>query len=186
MLVKVWEPGRFEDDPKLKESAETRLKDINSAFEFLTLTSMERGLDQRPKYVASYKTPQGASANPEPAAQAVPTKKSVLGKIAHAILSCLWPTVKVSFGVATFAFVIVLGRYLWIAFDAPEPTSAAVTTGYGDSQDGGVKWLEAPKIRFLEAVQQDLRALGLQSPAPILKREPTAQKAVHRGRKAPL
>jgi hypothetical protein len=177
MLVKVWEPGRFEDDPKLKESAETKLKDINSAFEFLTSTSMERSPDQRPKYANSYKASQGASANPQTTATVEPAKRSAFGKIAHAILSWLWPTIKISCAVATFAFVVLLGRYLWIAFDAPEPTSAAVTTGYGDSQNGGVKWLEAPKIRFLEAVQEDLRRLGLQNPAPIQKTEPTAQKA---------
>lgn len=34
-LVKVWHPDRFQTDPKLKDSAEEKLKEINSAHEFL-------------------------------------------------------------------------------------------------------------------------------------------------------
>jgi len=43
LLVKVWHPDRFQTDQKLKDAAEQKLKDINSAFEFLTSTSTERG-----------------------------------------------------------------------------------------------------------------------------------------------
>src|ERR1700686_1993616 len=34
-LVKVWHPDRFEDDPRLREKAQERLKEINQAYERL-------------------------------------------------------------------------------------------------------------------------------------------------------
>jgi hypothetical protein len=47
LLVKVWHPDHFQDDPKLKEAAETKLKDIHAAFDYLTMTSTDRGHAQR-------------------------------------------------------------------------------------------------------------------------------------------
>ena len=35
-LVKIWHPDRFMHDPKLKERAEAKLKEINAAYEKLT------------------------------------------------------------------------------------------------------------------------------------------------------
>ncbi len=53
VLARAWQPGNFEDDSKLKEAAESKLKDINTAFDYLTLTSTERGGSKRPVYLNS-------------------------------------------------------------------------------------------------------------------------------------
>ncbi len=45
-LVKVWHPDRFQDDPKLREAAEARLKAINSAYVLLTAKGGQRASRQ--------------------------------------------------------------------------------------------------------------------------------------------
>ena len=56
ILVKVWQPDRIQDDPKLKEEAGNKLKDINTAFESLIATSTELFGRQRPVYITSRAT----------------------------------------------------------------------------------------------------------------------------------
>jgi hypothetical protein len=53
LLVKAWQPENFQDDPKLKNSAEAKLKDVQTAFDFLTLTSSERIRTLRPVYLSA-------------------------------------------------------------------------------------------------------------------------------------
>ncbi|MFZ1085491.1 MAG: hypothetical protein WAN35_11035 [Terracidiphilus sp.] len=53
LLSKAWLPENFQDDPKLKDSAEAKLKDIQSAFDFLTLTSTDRVQARRPVYLSA-------------------------------------------------------------------------------------------------------------------------------------
>src|ERR1039458_6069960 len=73
LLAKAWQPESFEDDPALKEAAENKLKDVQTAFDFLTLTSTDRAHAQRPVYLSS----KLASALPLPGA--VPAEQ-----VAHA------------------------------------------------------------------------------------------------------
>src|ERR1039458_4745599 len=53
LLAKAWQPESFQDDPALKEAAETKLKDVQTAFEFLTLTSTDRAQAHRPVYLST-------------------------------------------------------------------------------------------------------------------------------------
>jgi hypothetical protein len=53
LLAKAWQPENFQDDPKSKDAVDAKLKDINTAFEFLTLTSTDRAHAQRPVYLSS-------------------------------------------------------------------------------------------------------------------------------------
>src|ERR1017187_1780942 len=53
LLAKAWQPEGFQDDPALREAAETKLKDVETAFEFLTLTSTDRAYAERPVYLSS-------------------------------------------------------------------------------------------------------------------------------------
>jgi hypothetical protein len=74
LLVKTWQPDRFQGDPKLKEAAEQKLKEIKSAFEVLTATSIERGMPDRPANEAPYRAFQQAAPIAEPAGKkAAPT-----------------------------------------------------------------------------------------------------------------
>jgi hypothetical protein len=71
-LVKVWQPDRILDDQKLKEEAENKLKDINTAFESLIATSTELIGRQRPVYLTS----RAASSETVPDAENAPRKPS--------------------------------------------------------------------------------------------------------------
>jgi len=61
LLVKTWQPDRFQGDDKLKAAAEEKLKEINSAFEALTATSIQRGMPDRPQNEAPYRAFQQAA-----------------------------------------------------------------------------------------------------------------------------
>ena len=72
LLTRTWQPDRFQGDEKLKEAAEEKLKEITSAFEVLTSTSIQRSLPERPPHEAPYRAFQQAPAIAQPASQAVP------------------------------------------------------------------------------------------------------------------
>jgi hypothetical protein len=73
LLVKTWQPDRFQDDQKLKEAAEEKLKEINSAFEILTSTSIQRGMPDRPQHEAPYRAFQQAPIAEPAGKKAAPT-----------------------------------------------------------------------------------------------------------------
>jgi len=64
LLSKAWQPENFADDPKLKDSAEAKLHDIQTAYEFLTMTSTDRIQVKRPVYLSARLA--AAAAVPEP------------------------------------------------------------------------------------------------------------------------
>src|ERR1035438_8401079 len=63
LLVLALAPEKFKDDQKLKEAAENKLKNVETAFYFLTSTSMELNRDERPSYVAQSNALDGISVN---------------------------------------------------------------------------------------------------------------------------
>jgi hypothetical protein len=166
VLVKVWHPDRFQSDQKLKEDAEAKLKDINSAFEFLTSTSWERGQGQpfAPTFTGAA-SPQ-PSPEREPASNQPPTGAAPVVMPPWSRRFRLWPETRIFFKIAMIAFAILLGRYIWIAFDVPDSPGEEVAKVYGTGKDSVLKGLETPKRRFVQAVEQDLQRLGLQQPAP--------------------
>ena len=61
VLVKVWHPDRFQSDKTLKDAAETKLKNVNSAYVFLIFGGRKaRRWQQTPPAAA-----QGPAANAE-------------------------------------------------------------------------------------------------------------------------
>jgi hypothetical protein len=166
LLVKVWHPDRFQGDQKLKESAETKLKDINSAFEFLTSTSWERGSGQSSAPHFTSAASQQPSPEREPAAAQSPTGASAAVMPRWSARPRLRPAVRILFKVAMIAFVILLGRYIWIAFDVDDSASDQAARVYGEGKDTLLKGLATPKRRFVQAVERDLRRLGLRQSAP--------------------
>jgi len=66
-LAELSRPERFQDNEELKNSAADKLQDINSAFEFLTATSTERGQLQRPKYLSISTQPSSTASQNAPA-----------------------------------------------------------------------------------------------------------------------
>jgi curved DNA-binding protein CbpA len=154
LLVKVWHPDRFPGDPKLKEAAENKLKVINSAFVLLTTPAAKRGPAQRPSQATAYAAPP-ASAQP-PAASG--TGKTAPIEIPSWIPSFrFWPVAKFVFKIAMLAVVILCGRYLWIAFDLQDSVGDEATSVYKSGKNTLLSGLEAPKRRFLDAIERDLQ-----------------------------
>jgi hypothetical protein len=160
LLVKVWHPDRFQTDQKLKDAAEQKLKDINSAFEFLTSTSTERGPwrppSRPPAEAARHQTPP--SPDPVPV-QSPAGNATAAGRPRRSLRS--WPAFRFFLKTAVLLFVLLLGRYLWIAFDVPVPQDPEVAKVLSDGKTNLLRSLEAPKERFINAVEQDMRRLGL-------------------------
>jgi hypothetical protein len=159
LLVKVWHPDRFQGDEKLSEAAEAKLKEINSAFEFLTSTSTERG-PWRPSSRADEDETddrsQAQSAAGEPASTQ-PSAGAATAVDQPAPRPRLWPAIRFTLKAVAALFVLLLVRYLWIAFDAPDPTGGDVARVYDKGKDNLLKGTEGPRKRFIDAVERDLQ-----------------------------
>jgi hypothetical protein len=172
LLVKVWHPDRFPGDPKLKEAAEAKLKEINTAFVFLTSPAAKRIPVQRP-------TPDFAGAVPPasaPPSAATETGKTIPAEIPRWIPSFRFrPAMKFLFKIGLLAVVILLGRYLWIAFDFENSVGDEASDVYKSGKKNLLNGLEAPKKRFLDAMARDLQRFewfrssseSLPQPAPV-------------------
>lgn len=170
LLVKVWHPDRFPGDPKLKEAAEAKLKEINTAYVFLTSPAAKRIPVQRPTQDFAGDAP------PAPPSAATETGKTMPTKIPSWIPSFrLRPAIKFLSRVGLLAVVILLGRYLWIAFDFEDSVGDEASEVYKSGKQNLLNGLEAPKRRFLDAVERDLQRFewfrssseSLPQPAPI-------------------
>jgi hypothetical protein len=161
ILVKVWHPDRFQGDEKLKDAAEAKLKEINSAFEFLTSTTDERGPWRPPSRPAEDETTppsQAQSSTGEPAIGQSPAGAQtpvVMPDLAPH--SWFRPAVKILSRMAAGGIALLIGRYLWIAFDAPDLTGGDVARVYDKGKGTILTGTEGPRKRFIDAVERDWR-----------------------------
>jgi hypothetical protein len=144
LLSKAWQPENFQDDPKLMESAEGKLQDIQTAFEFLTLTSTDRVQARRPVYLSAKLAAAAAVPAPISDAQAYwgansvpapipnpPPASAVLPKAAPPQNSQLTPQTpsspwqKYKIPIIVSAAILALASLLLIyaASSAPEPSA---------------------------------------------------------------
>ena len=174
VLVKVWHPDRFQGDEKLSEAAEAKLKEINSAFEFLTSTSTERGPWRPPSRAAEDEessTSQAESATGEPASTQSPSGAATPIDIPDlAPRPRLWPAIRLTLKTVAVLFALLLCRYLWIAFEAPDPTGGDVVRIYDKGKETILKGTEGPRARFINAIERDIRRF-IPSDATIAPRE---------------
>jgi hypothetical protein len=175
-MVKVWHPDRFQNDEKMKASAESKLKDINAAFDFLISTSSDFSRTRRPEYSSTDQAKQSAAPQPESAAKEE-TKRPAASAASIPIVippSRLHQAIKICWKVTALALVFLLGRYIWIALDIENPAREKAIRLYGDNREGFLKTFELPKKRLLRAVEQDLHTINphLAAPAP---EEPSQQ-----------
>lgn len=162
-LVKVWQPERFESETALKEKVETKLNDIHSAHEFLTMTLGERAIWRRPRHWSEDPALNGMSSEERSAAK---EKTISLRKLMQRLSRLVVPAFKGLFALVILVIAVLACRYLWIAFDVPGPTSQEVAKAYDDGKDGLRKELEEPKRRLLQALRKDLAKLDPQFVAP--------------------
>jgi curved DNA-binding protein CbpA len=156
LLVKVWHPDRFHSDRKLREAADVKLKEINSAFKYLSSAAARKGYEKRAPEEPSYATYQTIpeTEQSEPIFSATPIVNP--GRV---FLKRLRVAVGIFFKIAALAVFILLVRYTWIAFDVPDPTNGQVAEVYSVGKQSLLKELEAPKQRFNAAIVRDWRRL---------------------------
>jgi hypothetical protein len=177
LLAKAWQPEGFQDDPALKEAAEAKLKDIQTAFDFLTLTSTDRGYAGRPVYRAS----KLAAAPPLPGTKAAPVAHA--GSVAlppapaplaaspvfvleDAPLPGLWPKIKSILVLAAIALAVLRIGYVLYVLKAQTAPGGPAATVNGPSQGSATPATELPEKRILDAVMQALKKPDQSNSAP--------------------
>jgi hypothetical protein len=171
LLVKVWHPDRFQGDEKLSEAADAKLKEINSAFEFLTSTSTERGPWRPPSQSAEddeSSTSQAQSATGESASSE--TSAGAATTVAMPDLaphSLLRPAIRIALKTVAVLVALLLCRYLWIAFDAPDPTGGDVARVVDKGKETVLKGTEGPRSRFIDAIERDWHRLVPLDPTAV-------------------
>jgi hypothetical protein len=164
ILVKVWHPDRFKGDETLKMSAQQKLQNINAAYTLLT--SRTDTLPRKPKHVNAAQQPQGeqGAAKTESPAGLTPEFERYLARSMR-----IRRTLSLLLKGCVLLFAIVIGRYVWIAFDLPGLSSGDVHRVYDAGVDNVAPELQGPFQRFLLAFDHDLMKLGLTGPAASLK-----------------
>jgi len=179
-LVKVWHPDRFQNDETLKVAAEAKLKNVNSAYAFLSSAAGKSVRWERTAPAHASAAPQEPPARtppPRPSSRRQPAANQPTAERPHAskgarargrragASSWVFPALKFGFGITLVAFALLMARYSWIAFDV-EGSPSGVADVIGGSKDSLLWFLKGPKRRFLAAVEQDLRRLDPRRPAP--------------------
>jgi len=158
----------------LQEAAAAKLKEIHSAFDYLTATAEQRATWHPPSKPAGSPTssPQGPDSTPYSAASDIPndgpsTAELIesLDKLAYAGRRKL---VKLSFAAVAFLVLLLLSRYLWIAFDLPGLAGDEIAQAQGKG-----KKVNTPQARFLAAIESDWKRLSPSGSEPA--KQPTAQ-----------
>jgi hypothetical protein len=179
LLAKAWQPESFEDDPALKEAAENKLKDVQTAFDFLTLTSTDRAHAQRPVYLSS----KLAAAPPLPgdvpavqvahAGSVVPVPVPILTAAAsldsapeEAPPAGLWPKIKSLLMITAVALVILRVGYVLYVLKAQTAPGGPSDTINGPSQGVATPATELPEKKILDAVMQALKRPDQSNSAP--------------------
>ncbi len=167
LLAKAWNPENFKDDQKLKEAAESKLKDVNTAFYFLTATSSERCLDERPCYVSQGKAAEGQStdAASAPGDASANNEAPALNPNAFSLLPSgdgiktfvkILPKPRTLLKIAALVFAIFLGGSIWTVIRAHNPLSAQAANVKVSNLRGAPK---ASEDTLLDEIEKDLQSL---------------------------
>jgi len=167
LLATAWNPENFLNDQKSKEAAEERLKDVTTAFYFLTATSTERFREERPCYVSRGKASEGSSAN----AASVPGNASannqvpVLDANAFSVLPSgdgiktfvkILPKPRTLLKIAALVLVLFVGISIWAGLKALDPGAAQAANVKAPNLRGGAN---APEGSLLDEIKKDLESL---------------------------
>ncbi|MFY9856003.1 MAG: J domain-containing protein [Terracidiphilus sp.] len=167
LLAKAWDPDNFKDDQKLKEAAEEKLKNVTTAFYFLTSTSTERYHAERPCYVAHCKVSEGKPAEVESAAGAASANNPAptLNPGAFSLLPSgdgmkmfvkLLPKPKTLLKIAALILVLFIGISIWAGLKSLDPGAAQAANVKGANLRGGAN---APDESLLDMIKKDLQSL---------------------------
>lgn len=163
-MVKVWHPDRFQGDARLSAMAEAKLKEVNAAYELLksgpSAERARRGANTRAQDASRQRPPQGATYKAR-------RKSAAAGGMRGFSSAQIFFGLNIVFKCVLALVVLLLCRYLWIAFDVLDTTSEAANNVLDYGKDTVGDQLEGPKRRFLAAIEDDLERLGIRHPAPV-------------------
>ena len=157
-MVKVWHPDRFDNDDALRKSAEEKLRDVNAAYEYLTLTVSEREQWQPPSHWSRITAPRPTAAS---AGFAEAKSNKLNWGMTLRTVWRIFRTLRTIAKISALLCFLLFGRYTWIALDAPQPPSLQPGKMETFSKEDMAKELQGPKERFEEAVNGDLKRLNL-------------------------
>lgn len=160
VMVKVWHPDRFQGDESVRWSAEQKLKNINLAYRILKETPANTERRSKPARVNVVPQDGPESGSSTSTTGWVPERDNP-----RILFRWLRWTFRTFAKICVLAFVILIGRYVWIAFDLPELSSGDMHRVYNAGLDNVATELPGPQHRFLEAIKHDLRRLGLNETA---------------------
>ena len=173
MLVKVWHPDRFHGDESLRWSAEQKLRNVNLAYKILTESS--ENSKRRQQQAREAAVPQGNSVSENSNSTTGWTPEPEDPKTFTRWLRWTFSTMA---KVCVLAVAVLICRYLWIAFDLPQLTSGAAHEVYNAGLENVSTEMQGPEQRLLDAVQHDLKWLGLKgSAAAVAATEQSEQAA---------
>ncbi|MGA7830022.1 MAG: J domain-containing protein [Terracidiphilus sp.] len=168
LLVKVWSPDRFEGDDALKESAAAKLKEINSAYEFLTSTSTERGPWRPPENMAPVATSQAQTKPPVAEKAASTVELTPIGFLNTKPSFRLWPAFRIIFIAVLIVVVIVVVKDAGIALNAPYSSGPMSVNDLASGRVNPLRGIAGAEQRFLDAIEEDLHRLDPRRPAPAV------------------
>jgi hypothetical protein len=154
-LAEAWQPERFQDDEKQQAEAAEKLKDIESAFDYLTSTIDQRGPWRPPSRPTSENEAYSANAAPERADSNDPVAaaQALIELVDSTSPSPLRRTIRFALIAVALLITLFLGRYAWIAFGAPGSAGGSEAR----DQKGTLAGTEGPGERFLAAVKRDIQ-----------------------------
>jgi hypothetical protein len=180
LLAKAWQPESFEDDPNLKEAAENKLKDIQTAFDFLTLTSTDRAQARRPVYLSSKLAAAPPLPGVVPATQvahagSVATPPAPIPFVAASPAAApeeapppgLWPKIKSLLMVTAIVLVILRVGYVLHVLKAQTAPGGPVAIFNGSTQGNAPPASQLPEKKILDAVEQAWKRLAPSNSAPV-------------------
>lgn len=158
----AWNPENFLNDQKLKEAAEEKLKDVTTAFYYLTATSTERFREERPCYVSRCKA---AEEQPIPGDAAADNDAPVFNPRASSLMQSgngikafvkILPKPKTLLKIAALILVLFVGISIWAGLKALDPGTAQAANAKASSQRGGP---DVPAESWLDVIKKDLQSL---------------------------
>jgi hypothetical protein len=160
VLVKVWHPDRFEGDTALKQAAEAKLKEINSAYMFLSLATSNAGRCEQARPASTGATARGAAANTSPISKPQPMGAiAQTASLAWASFVWIFPTPEHLFKFVVITIAILLGGYAGITLDVQHGARDKVASVVSSAKDSALEVLAGRERTLLETVEQNLKNL---------------------------
>jgi hypothetical protein len=161
LLVKVWHPDRFQNDKKLKDAAEEKLKVISAAYRSLTSGPAKKARSQQTQAPAATAPSENPPVETPPAPQQNETISTARTRgprlrsyaVTFAALGMAQRLVIIGCGLGVSGLFLKYVDYQMAA----DPTTARV---YADLKISMAKELEEPKRRFLDGLDHSLRGLN--------------------------